>query len=65
MISTYYMREIQKENERYIERANEIKRYYNQDGESKPSQPGIVARFLTGTGSLLISIGTRLQGFSV
>lgn len=64
MISLYYMREMQKDSERRIKRANEIKRYYYQDGESQPAQPGMISRLLNVAGSALISIGTRLKYFS-
>ena len=64
MISAHYMREMQKDNERKIERTNEIRRYYSRDEQAKPAQPGILSRLLNMAGSALINFGTRLQCFS-
>ena len=64
MISTHYMKEIQKDNERNIKRANEFKHFNPHDASKKAGKPGILPLFLNGTGSLLVKIGTRLQGIS-
>ena len=64
MISTHYMKEVQKDNERRIRRANEFKDFDIHDVSNKAGEPGILLRFLNGTGSLLVKIGTRLQGIS-
>jgi hypothetical protein len=64
MISAHYMREMQRDNERRIERANEIRRYYYQDGETLPAEPGIISRILNNIGSTLVNIGTRMQSLS-
>ena len=67
MTSFHYMREIQKDNERRIERANKIKRYYSQEKQAEPEMPaypGVFMRLLNSTGNLLINLGTRLQALS-
>ena len=64
MISTHYMREIQKDNERNIERANEFKSYDAHEGTVKRRKLGIIPWLLNTAGSGLVKIGTRLQGFS-
>lgn len=65
MFSVEHMRAVQKDNERYINKAIEYKWQSSRDEEWSPVKPGIMYRFVESAGGFLIKIGTRLQGLSV
>lgn len=65
MNSTDYLREIQRIEKRKLETGKFFVHAKGPGSKSKPAVPGLITRFLNGSGIFLISIGRRLQELSM